>query len=103
MRVNEYIGKEKSPFKEWFDILDVKSALTINTVITRMMQGNMSNIKNIGDGIFERVIDVGPGYRIYFGMESRDTIILLLGGTKKRQQKDISKAKKLWKEYKSAI
>ena len=53
-----------------------------------------------GEGVFECRIDFGPGYRIYFGKD-RDTLVILLGGgTKKRQQKDIVNAKILWKEYK---
>ena len=56
--------------------------------------------KGIGEGIFECRIDFGPGYRIYFGKDGDTIVILLGGGTKKRQQKDIVNAKKFWKEYK---
>jgi putative addiction module killer protein len=65
-----------------------------------MEQGNFSTTKGIGEGILECRIDFGPGYRIYFGRDGDALVILLGGGTKKRQQKDIETAKKLWKEYK---
>jgi putative addiction module killer protein len=65
-----------------------------------MEQGNLSNSKGIGEGVFECRIDFGPGYRIYFGKDGDALVILLGGGTKKRQQKDIVNAKILWKEYK---
>ncbi len=63
--------------------------------------GNMSNVKSVGKGVFEYRIDFGPGYRVYFGQESAALVILLGGGTKKRQSKDIGNAQKLWAEYKS--
>jgi len=104
MRIEEYRDYSgRSPFRDWFNSLDPKSALLINTILTRMLKGNVSNIKSVGNGVFERVIDTGPGYRIYFGMDSKEFIILLLGGTKKKQQKDIEKAKLLWREYKENI
>ncbi len=65
-----------------------------------MEQGNLSNTKNLGGGVFEFRVDFGPGYRIYFGREGQTLIILLGGGTKKRQQKDIRSARELWQQYK---
>ena len=62
--------------------------------------GNLSSSKGIGEGVFECRIDFGPGYRIYFGKDGDALVILLGGGTKKRQEKDIVNAKILWKEYK---
>lgn len=65
-----------------------------------MKNRNFSNVKPVGNGVSERRIDFGPGYRIYFAKDGDDLIILLGGGTKKRQQSDIKKAKKYWKDYK---
>jgi len=65
-----------------------------------MEQGNFSNTKGVGTSVSECLIDFGPGYRIYFGRDGNTLVILLGGGTKKRQQKDIERAKILWKEYK---
>lgn len=100
MQIEEYFdSRGHSFFGAWFEGLDTQTALKISTVLFRMKQGNNSNIKNLGNGIFERTLDHGPGYRIYFGMENKNTIILLYGGCKNGQQKDINKAKFLWKEY----
>jgi putative addiction module killer protein len=65
-----------------------------------MAQGNLSNAKSVGGGIQEYRIDFGPGYRIYFGRDGERLVILLGGGTKKRQQDDIHRAQHLWADYK---
>ena len=62
--------------------------------------GNLSNAKGVGGGVLEYRIDFGPGYRIYFGRDGDALIILLGGGTKVRQQRDIETAVALWREYK---
>lgn len=101
MKVEEYLDvRGRSSFGEWFETLDTQTALLINTILTRIKHGNNSNIKGVGSGIYERIVDQGPGYRIYFGKEGQEVVILLCGGSKKGQQKDIEKAKLLWKEYK---
>lgn len=101
MKVEQYQDLNgRSIFEKWFETLDTQTALMVNTVLTRMMHGNNSNIKSVGGGVYERTIDHGPGYRIYFGKEGLDIVILLCGGSKRAQQKDIDKAKLLWKEYK---
>ena len=68
-------------------------------VLYRMEMGNQSNAKSVGGGVFEYRIDFGPGYRIYFGRDGDALIILLGGGTKVRQQRDIEAAVALWREY----
>jgi putative addiction module killer protein len=80
--------------------LNAPAAAKVTTALVRIEQGNFSTAKGIGSGILECRIDFGPGYRIYFGRDGDALVILLGGGTKKRQQKDIETAKKLWKEYK---
>jgi len=65
-----------------------------------MEQGNFSNVKGIGAGVYEYRIDFGPGYRIYFGKDGNLLVILLAGGTKKRQSADIAAAKEYWQDYK---
>ena len=65
-----------------------------------MEQGNFSNVKAVGSGVFEYKIDFGPGYRIYFGKDGGRLVILIGGGTKKRQAKDIAAAKGCWTDYK---
>ena len=70
------------------------------TALVRMEQGNLSSTKGVGAGVSEYRMDFGPGYRVYFGKDGDTLIILLGGGTKKRQQRDIEAARDLWREYK---
>jgi putative addiction module killer protein len=65
-----------------------------------MEQGNLSNVKSVGEGVLEYRIDFGPGYRVYFGRDGETLVILLTGGTKKRQQRDIEMAIAYWQDYK---
>ena len=88
------------PFFKWINSLDTRAKLKIRTAIARMENNNFSNIKAVGSGVSEYKIDFGPGYRIYFGKDDETLIILLGGGTKKRQSKDIQNAQDRWKNYK---
>ena len=89
-----------SPFANWFATLNVHAALKVRTAIARMEIGNLSNAKSVGAGVFECRIDFGPGYRVYFGKDGHRLVILLGGGTKKRQHKDIDVARGFWTNYK---
>jgi putative addiction module killer protein len=68
--------------------------------VARLGQGNFSNVKSVGGSVLELRIDFGPGYRVYFGRDSETLVILLTGGTKKRQQRDIGAAHTYWQDYK---
>jgi len=98
--IREFLWNGSSPFGKWFTGLDALPAGKVTTALYRLQYGNFSNVESVGDGVFECKIDFGPGYRIYFGRHMRTLIILLSGGTKKRQWRDIEKAKLLWVEYK---
>ena len=101
IKVVEYIRADGSnPFKTWFDDLDAQAAAKVATATLRLELGNTSNVKWIGT-IGEFRIDWGPGYRVYLGRDGTELIILLAGGTKKRQQVDIERAKALFAEYKA--
>ena len=65
-----------------------------------METGNLSNVKGVGGGVLECRIHFGPGYRVYLGRDGDTLIILLGGGDKRRQQKDIEDAQDIWQEYK---
>lgn len=67
--------------------------------VNRLRLGNFGDYRFLGNGVYELKIDLGPGYRIYLGRESDVILILLCGGDKKNQRKDIIKAKKLWQDY----
>ncbi len=100
MRIAEYLRTDgSSPYRKWFNSLDAIAAAKITVAIARLELGNTSNIKWF-DGIGEYRINWGPGYRIYLAQEGQELIILLGGGTKKRQQSDIAQAKKLYQDYK---
>ena len=101
VEVREYLDAEgKSPYAKWFDRLNVAAAVKVTTAVHRMEQGNFSNVKGVGAGVYEFRIDYGPGYRIYFGKDGHRLVILLAGGTKKRQDADITAAKANWRDYK---
>ena len=101
IRIEEYLTEErKSPFADWFDSLNAHAANKVNTYLTRIAEGNTSNLKPIKGALQEVRIDWGPGYRVYVGKDGNALIILLGGGTKQRQQKDIEAAAELWEEYK---
>jgi len=72
----------------------------VATAVTRISLGNFSNIEGVGSGVFEYKLDFGPGYRIYFGKDGETLVILLGGGTKKRQQGDVNAALANWQDYK---
>ena len=101
MRVLEYLTEEdKSPFGAWFDRLSAQAAAKVTTALVRLRLGNTSNVKSLGGGVQEYKIDWGPGYRIYFGYDGQTLVILVGGGTKKRQSQDIVAAKERWADYK---
>jgi putative addiction module killer protein len=89
-----------SPFEEWFSGLNAAAAAKVAVALARLEQGNLSNAKAVGEGVLEYRIDWGPGYRVYFGRDGEALMILLTGGSKQRQQRDIDVAKASWADYK---
>jgi putative addiction module killer protein len=77
-----------------------RSAAKVSVALVRLGQGNSSNVKTVDEGGLEYRIDWGPGYRVYFGRDGETLVILLTGGTKQRQQRDIAQARELWIDYK---
>lgn len=88
------------PFEAWFLEQDNITSARIRKFINRLEAGNFSNVKPLGDGINELKMDFSAGYRVYFGREGTELVILLAGGTKKRQNADIKMAKLYWSEFK---
>ena len=98
-RVVEFLLEDgSSPYAEWFISLDPIAAAKVTVAKLRIEQGNLSNVEWFR-GIGEYKIDWGPGYRIYLARDGSTIIVLLGGGTKKRQQKDIEGAIDLWESY----
>ena len=101
LEVLEYLDASgRSSYGESFSSLNAPAAAKVITAITRLAQGNLSNVKGVGAAVFESKINFGPGYRIYFGRDGDRLVILLGGGTKKRQQTHISDAISRWQDYK---
>jgi putative addiction module killer protein len=86
-------------FTAWLDnVKDERAAARIVTRIRRMEIGNAGDVRSVGEGVSEIRIDYGPGYRVYFARRGRTLVILLCGGDKKSQRKDIAVAKRMAKE-----
>jgi putative addiction module killer protein len=89
----------RSPFREWLLELDQAVRARIQARILRFELGNLGDHKQVGGGVWEARLDFGPGYRVYFGRSGRELVLLLLGGDKSSQRKDISCAKQYWATY----
>jgi len=90
------------PFEDWLDDLRDKRAIArVLARLARVRQGNLGDCKPVGDGVSELRIDYGPGYRVYFGQKGNTLVVLLCGGDKRSQERDIRLAKQFWQEYKS--
>jgi putative addiction module killer protein len=101
IELREYLTADgRSPYTVWFERLNREAAVKVAAALARMQQGNLSNAKGVGAGVHEHRIDFGPGYRIYFGKHGDRMVILVGGGTKKRQQQDIQTAVARWQDYK---
>jgi putative addiction module killer protein len=96
------IADGKIPFSEWLESLrDFKGKAKIVKRLERVSDGNLGDVRSLGEGVWELKIDFGPGYRVYFGQVETTIVILLCGGDKSTQEQDISTAKKYWREYRS--
>jgi putative addiction module killer protein len=98
--IREYTEAGRSPFAEWFDDLEAVTAARVDRYIRRLEAGNFGAAKPLREGVFELRLDFGPGYRIYYGREGRTIIILLGGGSKRQQRADIARAVDRWTRYK---
>ncbi len=88
------------PFDEWFDSFrDKKMQAAIDARLTRVRAGNYGDYKSVGGGVFELRINFGPGLRVYYGLHGRQIVILLGGGDKSSQPRDIRRAQQLWKQF----
>ena len=101
-RIIEYYERPnfRVPFTEWFYSLKSKNDQSaIRSRLARLRAGNLGDCKPIGEGVFELRIHVGPGYRIYFGQAGMKIVVLLIGGEKSTQNKDIPIAQAYWMEF----
>jgi putative addiction module killer protein len=90
----------RAPFSDWLASLhDLKARSKIRVRLDRVSLGNLGDCHGVGDGVQELRIDYGPGYRVYFGQVDSAIVLLLCGGDKSTQAKDIEQAKRYWSEY----
>jgi putative addiction module killer protein len=98
--IKEFVDQDgSSPFRVWIDNLDAQIKARIQARIFRFESGNLGDFKSVGEGIFEARFNFGPGYRLYFGRQGSRILLLLLGGDKSKQRRDIKSAQFFWKQY----
>lgn len=103
-RVEFYVTtRGKTPFAEWLDSLrDIKARAQIRKRLRRAELGNLGEYNSVGQGVHEMKIHFGSGYRIYFGTEGQHLVILLCGGDKGSQSKDIKLAHEYWADWRQS-
>jgi putative addiction module killer protein len=89
----------KCPFRDWQDLLAKKAQAVIDGRIARVQAGNLGDCKIVASGVMELRVDFGPGYRVYFTISGNQIVILLLGGNKTTQKKDIKKASQYFEDW----
>ncbi|MDE0032000.1 MAG: type II toxin-antitoxin system RelE/ParE family toxin [Deltaproteobacteria bacterium] len=88
------------PFDDWINRIDVRAQIRVARCLDRIERGNFGDHKGVGQGVTELRVDYGPGYRVYFGRDGKEIVVLLGGGTKRGQHADIEQAQRNWKRYK---
>jgi putative addiction module killer protein len=98
--VREYIDDTgRIPFRDWLSSLDTNTRARVQARVLRFETGNLGDHKDVGQGVWEARLDFGPGYRVYFGKRGREMVLLLTGGDKSSQKKDIKRAQQFWGKY----
>jgi putative addiction module killer protein len=93
----------EQPCQDWLDCLsDSRAKARINLRLDRLCDGNFGDYKSVGQGVLELRMPFGPGYRVYFGIIGERVILLLLGGDKSTQARDIPRAQQFWRDYRRA-
>ncbi|KPK17714.1 MAG: hypothetical protein AMJ62_01100 [Myxococcales bacterium SG8_38] len=93
----------RCPFDDWLLALrDIRARARIRARIARLREGNFGDARPVGDGVHELRVHYGPGYRIYFAQEGRAVVVLLCGGNKATQPRDIARAKRYWRAHRNA-
>lgn len=98
--IREFVDVEgNNPFRDWLDGLDLSAKARVQARVLRFSTGNLGDHKGVGGGVLEARIAFGPGYRVYFGLDGSTVVLLLLGGDKSTQVRDIRRARDYWKAY----
>jgi putative addiction module killer protein len=93
------LGSGKVPFETWHDKLAMALQRAVDARLTRLAVGNFGDHKTLGAGVYELRIMKGPGLRVYYGLKGDEIVVLIGGGNKASQKRDIEKAKELWRKY----
>jgi putative addiction module killer protein len=102
LEIREYLdNKDRSPFRRWFETLNPVARDQVGSRLDRLAAGNPGDVKSIGGGALELRIHHGPGYRVYVAFDGRTLVILLGGGSKRDQDRDIANARAAWSDYKA--
>lgn len=100
MEVREYVSAQgRNYFRHWFLSLDLSVRLRVQARIRRLRQGNPGKTRHLGGSLHEAKMDLGPGYRLYYGQRNGKLILLLSGGDKSTQSNDIEIARACWSDY----
>ena len=99
-QVSEYVTAQgRCPFREWTLGLDESVKGRLHSRIRRFSTGNFGQNRHLGKGLCEAKLDFGSGYRVYYGIHRQQLVVLLCGGDKKTQERDIQKAKGWWEDF----
>jgi putative addiction module killer protein len=102
-RIEVYVARDGSePFTDWLNGLrDGQARAIIRVRLDRISLGNFGDSRPVGEGVMEARIDFGPGYRVYFARNGEALVVLLCGGDKSTQDRDIRRAKEYWSDYRT--
>jgi len=104
LTIREYLTPQgTSPFRTWLKSLNIGVQARIQARVLRFEDGNLGDHKALGGGVWEARLDFGPGYRLYFSKAGAALILLLAGGDKASQSKDISAAKRYWDDFRKQV
>jgi len=101
IEIKEYLTADgQSPYATWLrELRDRQARARIMARLNRVRLGNLGDCKAVGEGVFELRMPFGPGYRLYFAREGEAVVLLLCGGEKDSQQRDIERARSYWQDY----
>jgi putative addiction module killer protein len=100
LTVRQYVTNDgKRPFALWLSTLDTAVRGRVQARVLRFASGNLGDHKTLLNGLWEARLPFGPGYRIYFGRDGAESLVLLLGGSKASQREDIWRARQFWGDY----
>ncbi len=99
--IREYLTEDgRCPFTGWLGRLrDARARARIRARLDRVRLGNLGDYASVGKGVYELRLFYGPGYRVYYGLEENTVVLLLCGGIKDTQARDIQRAKAYWEDY----